>query len=482
MLKKYLLNTSGNFGVMFALFSTVLVLGVGVAVDFAGMVKQRQTLQNYVDAAVLAAVTSDEDDLDELQRIVDERIALLNVEGWDISAPIRFEGDDLVIDAQTSYNTFLIGAASQLLGEDNDGMFTVGTSTAAPILQSIPINVALVLDTTDSMEGANMTALRAAADALLEDLDALDADIRVSLVPFGQYVNIEFAEDEPWLDVSKDGITNNVINEPYTKRDTLTSDICTPTGHIIPGKAKKVDGVIVGYDDDYPEQSCTGLTQGPEYTAFRDYQESYEWHGCAGSRNNGDNNKAAFDGVQIPGVMEITTTGDINNVKWARCGEELIPLTDDIASIQDVVAGLETSGNTYIPSGLMWGWRTLSPEVPFTEVNSSPDGATSAIIFMTDGFNTRSQNGIRHDGNDWDAGVTLGAEICENIKNDNIHIFTIGYNIPTVTDATATEEMLANCASDANSNYDPDNAAQLKSAFTEIGNKLQNVRLKYRGS
>jgi len=91
MLKKYLLNTSGNFGIMFALFSTVLVLGVGIAIDFAGMTKQQQTLQNYVDAAVLAAVTADTDDLTELQKIVDERIALLNVEGWEINAPVRLE-------------------------------------------------------------------------------------------------------------------------------------------------------------------------------------------------------------------------------------------------------------------------------------------------------------------------------------------------------------------------------------------------------
>jgi len=57
MLKKYLLNTSGNFGIMFALFSTVLLLGAGIAVDYAGMINQRTKLQNVIDAAVLAAAT-----------------------------------------------------------------------------------------------------------------------------------------------------------------------------------------------------------------------------------------------------------------------------------------------------------------------------------------------------------------------------------------------------------------------------------------
>lgn len=483
MLKKYLLNTSGNFGVMFALFSTVLVLGVGVAVDFSGMVNQRQALQNYIDAAVLAAVTADTDDIVELQKIVDERIALVNLEGWDISAPVRFDGDDLVIDASTTYNPMLMGAAKKLMGDDGDGEMRVGASTAAPTLQSIPINLALVVDTTDSMEGANMDALRDAAEALLTDLKGMDADVRVSFVPFGQYVNIQFAEGEAWLDLTLDGTTESVIDEPYTTRDTLTSNICTPTGRVIPGKAIKVDGVIVGYEDDSEEESCTGATYGPDYTAYRSYDVNYEWHGCSGSRDNGDNDKAAYDSVQIPGAMEITLSGDLNYTREStRCGEEMIPLTDDIDSIIDVVENLETEGDTYLPSGLMWGWRALAPEAPLTESASSPADAVSAVIFMTDGFNTRSQEGVLHNGSTEENGVTLGATICENIKDDGIHMYTVAYAMPTIEDAEPTETMLRNCASDASSSYNPDNAAQLKSDFKEIGNKLKNVRLKYRPS
>jgi len=359
MLKKYLLNTSGNFGIMFALFSTVLVLGAGIAVDFAGMTKQRQTIQNYVDAAVLAAVTSDTDDLTELQQIVDDHIAQLNVNGWTINAPVKFDGDDIVIDASSNYNTVLLGAASKLLGNSDYENVAVGASTASPMLQSIPINVALVVDTTNSMEGDNMDALRVAAEALLE----MDANVRVSLVPFGQYVNISFAEGESWLDLSLDDTTDTVIDEPNTKRDKETDDVCTPTGRLIPGQVRRRDGVVIGQDPDYDEMSCTGATYGPEYTEYLTYDIQYNWHGCAGSRDNGDNDKARFDGIQIPGAMEVTYSGDKSWTHiWTRCGEELIPLTDDIDSIIDVVEDLETEGDTYLPSGLMWGWRALHPK------------------------------------------------------------------------------------------------------------------------
>ena len=128
----------------------------------------------------------------------------------------------------------------------------------------------------------------------------------------------------------------------------------------------------------------------------------------------------------------------------------------------------------------MWGWRALTPEAPLTEAASNLPDTVSAIIFMTDGFNTKSQTGIRHDGWVRDSGVTLGATLCENIKNDGIHMYTVAYDMPTIADAETTKTMLRNCASNASSSYTPDNAAQLESDFKEIGNKLKTVRLKYR--
>lgn len=54
--RDYLLNTSGSFGVQFALLSAVLLIGLGVAVDTARMISAKQTLQNAVDDAALHGV------------------------------------------------------------------------------------------------------------------------------------------------------------------------------------------------------------------------------------------------------------------------------------------------------------------------------------------------------------------------------------------------------------------------------------------
>ena len=44
MLKKYLLNTSGNFSIMFAVGVTMLLLGVGAAIDITGATSQNDTM------------------------------------------------------------------------------------------------------------------------------------------------------------------------------------------------------------------------------------------------------------------------------------------------------------------------------------------------------------------------------------------------------------------------------------------------------
>ena len=481
MFKKYLNNTSGNFGIMFGLAATGLLMGVGVAVDFAGMTSQRQKLQNYIDAAVLAAATSETKDLTELQKVVDERIALMNIDGWDISAPVSIVGDDVVIDASSKYSAVLMGPALKLLGNDTEGKMKVGASTAAPFPQNMALNIALVLDTTDSMAGSNIDALKEAAEDLLTDLEGFGDGVNVSIVPFGQYVNIESHKGAAWLDTSQDGASVAFLNEPVETKNVITPSVCTPTGNIIPGKAIIKDGVNVGYRDDIEEKTCTAEVLGDPTTTYRSYYRNYTWYGCAGSRLDPDNVKVSYDGVQIPGVMEQYYTGDLTHVeRSARCGDEMMPLNNNFLDMKALIRSLTTSGETYLPSGLLWGWRALSPSVPFTESASSAKDTTTVMIFMTDGFNTRSQEEEYHDGWNQEAGVNIAADLCKNIKDENINVFTVAYNMPTIDDANTTRNMLKKCASHPKQSFDPKDAAELKATFKDIVSSLQKVRLKYR--
>lgn len=483
MLKKYLLNTSGNFGIMFAMCATALVMGIGVAIDYAGMTSQRSKLQNYIDAAVLAAVTADTKDIAELQKIVDERIALLNVDGWEIKAPVRFDGDDVVIDAQSKYDAVLMGPALKLMGNDPEGKLGVGTSTAAPMISEEMLNISLVLDTTDSMSGSNIDGLKLAADELLDDLQTFGDNVQVSIVPFGQYVNIESQRGQSWLDLSQEGMTDNYINEAVEERSVVEPSVCTPTGKKIPGGKKYRDGVEIGKHPDRDEQTCTTPVLGPPTTTYRNYQRNYRWNGCAGSRDMGDNIKAAYNGVKIPGAMEVYYTGDLTHTERnAKCGDEMMPLSNDFVKMKSLISGLSTSGDTYLPSGLLWGWRALTPSAPFTESASSPDKTKTVMIFMTDGFNTLSQDGVYHDGWVRENGIEVAKDICKNINDDKIAVYTVAYNMPTIDDANETRDLLKRCASDSSKSFEAKDADQLKATFKKIVASLGTVRLKYRPS
>ncbi len=467
MLKRYLNNTSGQLAIMFSMLAGLLIIGMGVAIDTTGVTSQKSSLQNYADSAVLAAVTSGETDIIKLQAVVDTIIANQNIDGWAITATVRIVNETIIVDASTVYDTAIMGMAGY-------ERIPVNVTTASPQIKATPINLALVLDTTDSMAGTNIADLQRAVEKLLEDLDISDADIRVALVPFGEYVNIQSQNGAPWLDTSLDGTSTNTV-ENYDSFPVITPGVCTPTGAMLPGAPIYQDGVIIGYKPDYAEQSCTATVYGPAVPMLANVTTDYIWHGCAGSRTAPLNIDPAFGGTQIPGAMQVIRNGTtkIN----AFCGQELIPLTDDLDSVDDAVKNLMTSGNTYIPTGLMWGWRVLDPAVPFTEVSTTMGDGVNAILLMTDGANTRAQNGVHHNSGSGATGVTLSSTICEAIKTDGIQIFTVGYQLPG--SASATNTMLENCASNPAYSFDASNAQQLKKAFEDIGASLKNVRLSY---
>jgi len=138
--------------------------------------------------------------------------------------------------------------------------------------------------------------------------------------------------------------------------------------------------------------------------------------------------------------------------------------------MKSLIAGLATSGETYLPSGLLWGWRALTPVAPFTEAASSPDNTTSIMIFMTDGFNTLSQDDEYHDGHQREDGFVVAQDICKNINDDKIDVYTVAYNLPNVDEADDTRRLLKQCASDLSKNFEARDAA-----MTIFGSALKNA-------
>jgi len=466
MLKKYLLNTSGNFGMMFAVSVSMLLLGVGAAIDISGSISQKTSLQAMSDAAVLAAVTSGETDRDQLKKIITESLAANNVDGLTLDWDFTVEGTSVNITLNSAYDT-------QLMGAFGKNELPLNVISEALIPEDVPINVALVLDRTGSMEGENMSALKAASAVLIDQFKNYDAETQVAVVPFSNYVNVGLSRrNETWIDVPPDETIFTPAGACYITDDRPC----------IQRQSETYERIVDGVRRTRTRNRCVARgNNGPKTVCPPAKTETITWNGCIGSRDNIHNLTAAYNNKHIPGILGVD------------CGEEVLPLTRNLNDVKNKINSLTASRETYLPVGLVNGWRMLEPNKPFDEISNADPTRRRTLILMTDGANTLSLedpyiNGKHcNEGSDQDDDIcdgvvgvegiehtnTLTATLCENIKNDNIDIWSVAYNF----DGTDTKAMLRACASGPSQYFDASNRAELIAAFENIGNTLFAVRL-----
>ena len=458
MLKKYLMDTGGNVAMMFAVSVTALLVCAGAALDYTGMTRQSTELQNYVDMAVLAAAASGENDIGKLEKIAEASLQFHNTENLPINAKIIVNKEEVRIIATVEYDTVLMG----VVGKDK---MPLSVKSASPLSTQSKINLSLVLDTTGSMAGSNMQALITASEDLLEVLDKSGDKAEVALVPFGQYVNVGLNnKNESWLDRSKDG-TSYEEEVCWTHSEWEEMPVCTETGRTITTPTYS-DGVQTG-ERSYQETTCTDGKKSLEEQRCEIRTIEFEWHGCVDSRVSPLNAQAEFGVVRIPAHYN----------QPDRCGAPVMTLTNDLDRVETAIKNLEARGDTYLPSGLIWGWRTLQNQQPFKNDRSGKD-AMNAILFMTDGANTKSVSSDgTHNGTDAGAGLDLTKKLCDAIKNDGIQIYTVGYRLPGGSEETA--DVLKYCASTPGQSFNPSNPGQLKKNFKQIAHSLKVTRLKY---
>jgi len=169
---------------------------------------------------------------------------------------------------------------------------------------------------------------------------------------------------------------------------------------------------------------------------------------------------------------------------WHCPNQPILALTESRSSvvgrINAIVPGTSSS-NTYMPSGLTWGWEVLTPGGPYDN-NLSADlqakGGKKAMVLFTDGINTmnfRPDDGFLRDvsGSARTPTNVLTSTLCERIKSDGIVLFTVAFDV----NDSATKNLLRNCASGNEKAFVAGDGAALAEAFGNIGNQLRNVKL-----
>lgn len=188
--------------------------------------------------------------------------------------------------------------------------------------------------------------------------------------------------------------------------------------------------------------------------------------GCVGSRDYPANtHDDSYDVKPIP------------SVGGAPCPNDVLALTDVQTDIENAINAMSGSGYTYIPAGLVWGWRLISSAIPFDEGLSYDDakerGAFKSIILMTDGKNTRSPDYPTHDASSVINANQLTIEICDGIKAKQIKLYTIAF---AVSD-TDIKLLLQDCGTSPSHYFEPETAEELVAAFDSIANSLRSLAL-----
>jgi len=172
----------------------------------------------------------------------------------------------------------------------------------------------------------------------------------------------------------------------------------------------------------------------------------------------------------------------------------IVPLTSDKALLTTRINALNAAGTTAGQIGTAWAWYMLSPDFAYIwPAASQPkaygtDELIKIAIFMTDGaFNTSYCNGVigqdqtsvgtadrincnATNGN----GFTQAAAVCQAMKDQDIIVYTVGFDLAGDTNAL---NFLSNCATSSAHAFFASNGQALKDAFRAIAIDISNLRL-----
>ena len=451
----------GNIAIIITLALIVVAISTCFAIDFARASAARHDLQDALDAATLRAA--------RMTGVKDTAIRKSAAEFLD--ANLESNGDliqprgswDLGREAVTGIATAEVDP--YFIGLPMNGPFKLKVKTVVRRAYTAT-ELALVVDTTGSMAGTKIAGLKTAANSLITTLTTQkDADVRIAVIPFGQYVNIGLGRrSEPWANVPPD--YSQRVTPPcttITQRTTCQTEryACTRYNDGVPYQTTCTRSINCKTTPvDPPQQSCPAP-----------YTNNYRFQGCIGSPAYPKNVRDDDPSRRYPGFLNLS------------CGSEITPLTSNRGQMTSAIATLQASGETYIPAGLAWGFNALSKATPLTDAaaydRTGPNlMPRKVLVLMTDGQNTKLMNASngRHDispaaGQRAKQADDYTAELCQNIKAEKIELFTIAFD---VNDAT-TKSMLKKCATDGKHYFDAEDSAALLRAFNEIAEALQNL-------
>ena len=489
----------GTVAIMAALTLPVLVLTIGGALDYAQALNVRTRLQSAVDTALLATAKhlAMQPDLSQAALKAYFRNFLEESISRRFKSALQVKSLEFLLDEENRILSARLTASTKTRFLQLAGFASFDIQVASKAKSTFTrTEVALVLDVSSSMRGERLAELKQAVKDFLDSMDentpnSPDA-VKVAIVPFAQYVNVGMEyRNASWIDVPPDGVRSTCQYRICNKWQT-GGEVCrwvgTPDGR---------HQLVCEWDDD--AKICIGWREwnceGNPYI-----HREIKWEGCVGSRDYPLNiTDESYELNPVPGVMNYNRNTaydemDFYGYAWSRnhCpSTSILPLTS-LKQNKDVimrkVESLEVSEWTYIPAGLIWGWRVLSNREPFSQGADAEavkrDQARKIIILMTDGENSRAPSVDIEDRayKDHSSGNRRYAnritrELCNNIKQINpetgkpyAEIITITFNVNSPTAKKLMQECASMGSHDASS-------GELGELFLTIAEEITKLQL-----
>ena len=452
MFRKFLKDERGSIGAVLALGAITLLGAISASLDYSRMTAARASLAAAVDASAIAAGQAEDRVMQATARSVfDANFRDTgSVTSFQVTKFKKNDADAIRVEAVADVGMTL----AQTIGFNSAPVRAISEVVVG---NDTDIQIALVLDVTASMDGVKIASLKTASTEMVNTLfDKMKKanQVKMAVVPFADYVNVGMSNrNQPWIDVPNDSTTTqqvcnqarDIIRTYNCRMETQTWTACND------GICGPQSRTVQVCDHDY----------GPYYQNCFNQTTTLKWDGCVGSRNFPMNlSDANYLSDRAPGVMNV------------HCPIPLTTLTPSQPTILNAISNLTAIGNTYIPSGLTWGWATLSNDQPFNEPGNGNRVPSKYIILMTDGANSISPTYPYH--NDWNVALsdTLTAQLCTNIKAAGIQIFTISFDVNN----NVIKNQLRICASSPDKYFDAVGAAQLSDAFKGIASQLSELR------
>ena len=507
----------GAVAVIFIITLSAILLAVAVAIDFARTQTEVVRPQHALDGAALAGShrlgLPDQDAAG--RRDAESHFKVNSIKPGDVGVltdvVLAADKGEVLATAKGNMLTSVLKAV---------GIKAIGFASSATVGKGNgSVEVALVLDNSGSMAGQPIADLRVAAQNLTSVLyagyEGTDK-VRVGIVPFAGSVNVGSAHQAAsWMDSAGLSPTHYENFAEQRTRFQLFTQLgvqwggCVevrPSPHDVsdslPAAGVPASLFVPMFAPDEPDHA------NAEGNAYANNYLSDTGGGCPAPpqtclRSNRRGRCTSWSAPALPAAQAQARTCKYDGAVGvsasgpnALCDSApILPLTESKSAVHDAIGQMRAKGSTNMLEGLMWGWRVLSPEQPFTHGRPYSDREnTKYLILMSDGENNHqamsNHNKSIYHAFGYAANGRLGTgsnsaalisqmnsktrAACENAKAAGITIYTIAFRLEQ--DAN-TRSLLASCASSAAEAYLASTGAGLVQAFEAIAREIAKLRI-----